>query len=477
LRSLAAFRILLGFFLFLDVVNKSLLIPSFYAEDGVFPRILWMSQFMNSAKYSFHLMSGDTKVLAFLFVVQALLALAFMVGYRTKTVGVILYVFICSLQARNSFILASSDDLMRLALFWSLFLPISKKFSLEQEDSPSDIYVSWTTLPFIFQLFTMYMSSAIYKLSPTWMDGYAVYYSLNLEMYTKPMAHWFKDSLIFSKLVTHSTHALEFFGPVTFMLVKRSRLLVVAAFLSFHFGLYLCLELGFFPWIAMVYWVALIPSVAWEHSLGKKAAQFLSSLFEKYSFKNLVSAEPTRVFKYALHGFLFACFFMQIVVVSACFKTVEQMTPNSLYVVSDFIGLNQQWDMFAPTPVRNDGWFVIEATTSSGKTFDYMTGLAPQYAKPELPSAQYWNSEWRKFYLKVWDMGNERILSPFSKYLCRQEIATDAGAEKIESLKIYFNKKRTPEPELMSSPAPIEKIHLWTRNCITNFETDKQDSN
>lgn len=34
------------------------------------------------------------------------------------------------------------------------------------------------------------------------------------------------------------------------------------------------------------------------------------------------------------------------------------------------LGLNQKWDMFAPRPVVEDGWYVIDGTLRNGRHVD-----------------------------------------------------------------------------------------------------------
>ena len=59
LRSLGLFRILLGFLFLLDIINKTIWAPEFYSDWGMFPRSVWIADFMSKYKFSFHLMSGD----------------------------------------------------------------------------------------------------------------------------------------------------------------------------------------------------------------------------------------------------------------------------------------------------------------------------------------------------------------------------------------------------------------------------------
>jgi hypothetical protein len=44
--------------------------------------------------------------------------------------------------------------------------------------------------------------------------------------------------------------------------------------------------------------------------------------------------------------------------------------------------LVQRWDLFAPNPTRDDGWWVVAGVTESGRRLDPLTGREPSFAKP-----------------------------------------------------------------------------------------------
>jgi hypothetical protein len=113
-RSLGLYRIALGFFIALDTFHKFFLARDFYTDWGVMPRAYWIDHYMVPMKFSLHLASGDVWWQFLLMSAQMLLALAFLIGWRTRWTGGFLLALLCSLQSRNNLILSSSDELMRL---------------------------------------------------------------------------------------------------------------------------------------------------------------------------------------------------------------------------------------------------------------------------------------------------------------------------------------------------------------------------
>ena len=44
--------------------------------------------------------------------------------------------------------------------------------------------------------------------------------------------------------------------------------------------------------------------------------------------------------------------------------------------------IQQDWELFAPDPTKDDGWWVIAGETESGEQFDPLTGQVPTFDKP-----------------------------------------------------------------------------------------------
>ena len=129
-RSLGLFRIGLGFFIALDLFHKLFLVREFYTDWGVMPRSYWIENYMVPAKISLHLASGDAWWQFLLLALELLAALAFMLGWRTRWAGGLLLFLMCSLQSRNNLILRAADELMRLMLIWSFFVPLDDYFEI-----------------------------------------------------------------------------------------------------------------------------------------------------------------------------------------------------------------------------------------------------------------------------------------------------------------------------------------------------------
>jgi hypothetical protein len=65
-----------------------------------------------------------------LFAIAALVAIALLVGYRTRLATVLL-ALLASLQARNPTLIQGGDNLLLLLLFWGMFLPLGARFAID----------------------------------------------------------------------------------------------------------------------------------------------------------------------------------------------------------------------------------------------------------------------------------------------------------------------------------------------------------
>ena len=128
------------------------------------------------------------------------------------------------------------------------------------------------------------------------------------------------------------------------------------------------------------------------------------------------------------------------------------------------VSVNQEWSMFAPYPIKNDGWFVVDGTFKSGEKRDVLTGQPVTYEKPVNPSDAYPSTEWRKLMLNIWDRADRKILLPYARFLCRKFSKANGYFDDLATFKIEFVKETTPSP---GEPfPPVQTRSLWSHDCF-----------
>ena len=470
LRSLAAFRIGLGVLLLADLIGRAGDLTAHYTDQGVLPRSA-----IPAARYvSLHMLDGTADFQAALFVLAGLFALALLVGWWTRAAAVGSWFLLMSLHARNPMVLHGGDNLLRVLLFWGLFLPLGARWSLDGlrqrgAGPPGDRVVSAGSAALVLQLCFVYWFSAALKSDPAWRsEGTAVYYALSIEQFATPLAH---DLLGFPGLLrglTFATLALEAAGPALLFVpffAGRVRLAVVAGFLLFHLaGLRLCLELGSFPWVCSVAWLALLPGGFWDGAAGlARRPRWLAA----GGGAGAGAGHPRPVLLNVLAASLLAYVFLWNLRTTDPGRWGRVLPARADFLATTF-GIDQKWDMFAPRPLRDSGWYVAQGNRRDGAAVDLLRDGAPVcWEQPPLVSATYRNERWRKYLMNLWAKDNAAHRPLYARYLLREWNARHEGGSVMDSAELYFMLKRTLPDYQVARP---EKVLL----CATGAGAPEQ---
>lgn len=275
LRSLALFRVGLATILILDLLVRWGSAEAFYADRGLMPRGPLIEKFTNPLFFSVFNMAGAAFYVHLFFALALICYFMFLLGFRTKLFHFLSWFFFVSFSARAPMISHAGDDLIRLALMWSFFLPLAHFFSIDggyRKDLNHQKNTQVLSVPsavFILQLIIMYSFTALLKWHPVWSsEGSALYFTLQLDQFITPFGALLRE-LPYSvlQLLTYSVYAAEIFVPLfVFIPFKNSffKIIAIVVFCSFHLGLFFSLYLGLFPWICIVYWLAFLPAEFWD---------------------------------------------------------------------------------------------------------------------------------------------------------------------------------------------------------------------
>ncbi|MBT6405253.1 MAG: hypothetical protein HOK11_12560 [Rhodospirillaceae bacterium] len=272
LRTLALLRIGLAVMILTDLILRARDLRAHYTDFGIMPRAV-IDGYMHPASFSLHLMSGAIWFQALLFVLAALLALMLLAGYRTRSMTVLSWGMLVSLQMRNPMILSGEDNLLILLLFWAMFLPIGARYSVDAAlDNNSDAlpnrFVSIASAALLIQGMSMYLFSALLKSDARWVpDGTAVYFALQLDYLVTPLSLWFREFETLLQGLTYYVWGLELIGPILIfspIFHRPLRALFQLAFMSMHFGFFLFLQIGLFPFISILMNLTFTQGWVWD---------------------------------------------------------------------------------------------------------------------------------------------------------------------------------------------------------------------
>lgn len=155
-----------------------------------------------------------------------------------------------------------------------------------------------------------------------------------------------------------------------------------------------------------------------------------------------------------------------LVVIGWNFHSLSPKTfpvPSEVQAFSRAFGLIQSWNMFAPTPSTNDGWYVIPGTLANGAAVDvYRDGAPVTWDRPANLAATYDGQRWRKYLERIHPKDYEAYRLYYGRYLCRDWNQRHPEGEALVTFDIYFMLEAT-QPDYQ--PPKLEKIHLWQHDC------------
>ena len=151
---------------------------------------------------------------------------------------------------------------------------------------------------------------------------------------------------------------------------------------------------------------------------------------------------------------------------------------NSSVPAVELFRLDQYWNMFAPYPQKNDGWFLMVGLTTDGELVDVLNWrlTEPSTQKPTnfIPE-QAKNYRWRKYLTRIKRPGYKDELGRFASANCKRwndqaelshvriDQSLDNGWPTLEAFNIYYIKERTPP---IGQQGSIEYQLLWKHHCL-----------
>lgn len=137
-----------------------------------------------------------------------------------------------------------------------------------------------------------------------------------------------------------------------------------------------------------------------------------------------------------------------------------------------FFRLDQRWDMFSPAPLKDDGWYVVDARLRDGSRVDLFRGGAPvAWKKPEWAYRLYPNERWRKYFMNLASANTHPDARlNLGRYYCREWNGRpeNAGQRQLETFEITFMLETSTPPG--AAPPVAEPTVLWRHHCFARSD-------
>jgi len=493
LRSLALMRIGLGGVLVGDLAQRWCSLRAHYTDQGVLPRTL-MESVPGPSVGLYGLVGGVGPVVA-LGAVAIVAAIAMTVGFHTRIASIVSWVLLVSFQNRNPFVYHSGDDLLRLVLFWGMFLPLGARWSVDTRRRPSlaacaNQFVSVGTVGLFLQLLYLFLFLFDHKLMGTaWRNGTAVYDAISVEQYRSAFGGVL---LRFPAILPVLTYAVLIQQGITVALMAAPislgplRVLAVLGVIATQVGFGLCFNLGTFPWITTVAMLAVLPCWFWERiaPASKHRGRFEQNLEPP--------SEPARFLdRVARFGKWAVAVVAVLSIGSITLWNLSQAGAkfgaggSEVAFEETLLGrfallmrLDQRWSMFSPNPQTEDGWFVIDGMLVDGARIDLFPELVTgavdatsaeravargiRWEKPDLISSQFGNQRWLLYFLQLVAVPSDAQLRGFRDYVCR---FWNEGKQPRKSLQRFTLDYMRFDHLPGGKTTPVEKIQLVSGVC------------
>lgn len=432
-------RIAIGIVILADLIIRATSLTAHYTGDGVLPVKLLLQFDEKPLRWSFHFLNDTFIFETILFLVHGLISLLLIFGYKTRLMTILSWVFLVSLQNRNPFIQQSGDDLLRLVLFWAIFMPWGNFYSLDAKykNESKQFYFSIATVGYQILIVSVYVFSAIYKSSPEWRtEGTAIYYALSLDQLKVGAGDWLYQYPTLMKILTFIVYYyFELIAPLLILMPVRNNLfrgIGIISIVLLHAGIASTLYVGLFFVIGAITSLGLLPSGVMDKIDNSilKTKQILSPTLFEFKYSNALKVIAC-LFLTLTFGYCFTANLSNI----PAFK--YQLSGSTLYY-NNLFKLDQYWGMFSPAIYKTDGWYIYRGIKSNDSIWDiYNNKPGLDLTKPKDIDKMYPTDRWRKF-AENYEKNDFNFMRPYyCKYLIK-EWNKKHPDNRIEGLNIIF---------------------------------------
>ncbi len=463
----------------------------YYTNAGVHPVSLYESSYSRYTGLSLHALSGDLWFQQLLFVVAGIVAVAFIVGYRTRLVGVISLVLLISLHARNPAVLNGGDRLLRVLLFVALLAPLGERWSLDalRRGRARSKVVGFATAALLLQPLVVFTQNAILKHEgDTWYSGEAVGIALANDEMTILLGNALQE---YGTLLEALTWGWVFLlsGSILCLWLTTGwlRVCFVGIYLSAFAGMLVSMSVGLFPFVLAAsvvpflstpFWNTLARLVPSSRANWRPRAATLGPLARAPVERRVLASLRERGYDSAAS---FAISYGRSLLTIASVLVLVWMllfagTHASDYEVPAEIDSphldEQRWGLYTPDPSESYGWFTVEAGFENESTVEAFEGGDIAADRPPDAAAEYDSFRERKYLEDVRSSGrgetNGLIARNYADHACVR--AVDTHGEAVETVTVYRMIQSSPVDGEYEDPRPLTVIE-W--DCTASEPLDE----
>jgi len=424
-RSLAAYRIGLGMLLVADCLLRTRDFRLMFAADGMFPLATLARYHADATLWSLAAAIDATWWSGVVLALEGLAGAALALGYRTRLATILAWVAVVSVIRRTSPATNAGDIWFACQVFWSMFLPLGARWSLDARhraaDEPAITAVrSVASAALVLQLAAVYVGAGLSKCNPTWFAGDALSHALSVHDHGTPLGMLLAATPWIARPLQWAVLLGELGMPLILLALPAPRIrgMIVAFFIAFHATIWLTMTVGLFAAIGIVAWLPLIPGPAWP---AERPARRIVGLGRPASL---------------------ACGLALLVATASFLQQVTPLAalrlPRPLVAAANLCCLSQEWAMFGGVPAQEQ-WVYGRGLLADGSLVDLLRGGRP--LESERPAGGFTSlphHRWHKF-LWVLPRPNVNVFAePVAAAIARDWNARHDADRRVVTLEIRF---------------------------------------
>jgi hypothetical protein len=435
-----------------------------YTDGGMFSRAEICRRVTSYWNWSFHFGGGSAGYQAGLFAIAGLLGVALVAGFQTRWVVIGSWLMLISVQHRVPPVLSGADILLRMLLFWGMFLPLGRTWGVDawmerkagRLKVQSQPVLSIASAAILLQMGMMYLFSALFKTNTEWLTGGVIESSLAHDFYSKPLGTWLLQYPGLLKVMTYGVFALEWIGPLLLFIPLvggKIRIGAVFALAAMHIGIALTLQVDLFSPVTIAGLILFLPPSFWDRMCGTRPIETAQKA------ERMILGRRSSI-GLAAEG---VCALALAYVVMVNVRSLPAFSAKGSAPSPSFLrtacGLGQKWNMFDEAPSK-DGWYVAVATLNDGRQVDLLRdGLPVDWRRPSNPPSVYPNHRWRKLFREMAfedAFGYQFFRQPVASFLVREWNRRHSETEQIARFELVYNMEQSV-PENPASRSMIRE--------------------
>jgi hypothetical protein len=352
------------------------------------------------------------------------------------------WLLVSSIQYRHPALAFGGDVMLRMLLFWGLFLPLGARASLDarrragaREHGPAHVSVASAAL--MIQVALVYVFSALNRTGPTWWNGQALHDALHFDQWVSGHGIWLRENAeAWLGPMTYVAAWFEALAPLLLfspLATGPLRTLALVLFLGFHASLATLFHIGLFPAVFAVAWLGMAPTWLWSRLAAFAGAARGSDEPPRWRVR------PAR----DLTAGLALAFVLASNLSTVRGGALGAKLPAGWDLPAQILYLDQVWGLFSPDPPVYDGWYVFLGVLRDGREVNPFWRDRPvRFEKPPVVS-ETMNIRWREFFYRLQRDRRDPRWQSFGRWLCRDWNADHHGQEHLDRVYVYYVQETT----------------------------------